>query len=105
MEFPLGENRIHIKNTGETYLYYGALARRKIIKRGIFSIEELYEQIKANLEPNLPTEQRAHPEANYGMVSLHYCSGQERVYLAYNIGILANAVFQKANNNIEYEGL
>jgi hypothetical protein len=104
MDYPHGENRIHIKSTGETYSYYGASAKRKVIKNGIFSIEKLFEQIKKNLEPNLPREQRPHPQAAYGMVSLNFCSGQEKVYLAYNIETWAKAVFEKANDNIEHEG-
>ncbi len=104
MDFPHGESRIHLNNSDEVYLFYGALPNRKKIKKGLFSINEIYDQIKDKLEPNLPREQRSQPNATYGMVSISYCNGTEKTYLVTGIKVLADNIFKKANNNVEYEG-
>ncbi|MCJ8311624.1 MAG: hypothetical protein HRU38_02820 [Saccharospirillaceae bacterium] len=104
IDFPHGESRIHLKHSGEIYLFYGASPKRKKIKSGLFSINEIYGQIKDKLEPNLTKEQRSQPNAIYGMVSVGYCNGSENTYLVTDIKILADKIFKEANDNVEYEG-
>lgn len=100
IDYPHGEDRLHVKSTGEAYLYYGAGPLAKIIKNGTFSAEHLYTVFKPHLHPNLPREQWPNPKSQAGIVTVRYTSGNEENYLIYDLQELTENIFDKAKQNI-----
>jgi hypothetical protein len=56
-DYPHGERRIRVEQTGEAYLSYGARPQFQVIKPGVFSVENLYAQLQDHLHENQPREQ------------------------------------------------
>ena len=100
MDYPQGEYRIHVKSTGEAYLYYGAGASAKVIRNGTFSAEHLYSVFRPHLHPNLPREEWPNPKSQAGMVTIRYTDGKEEDYLIYDLRELTERIFDKAKHNI-----
>ena len=100
MDYPHGEYRIHVKKTGETYLYYGAGALAKVIKSGTFSAEHLYNVFKPHLHPNLPREKWPNPKSQAGMVTIRHTDGHEESFLIYDLQEFTEEIFNKAKHNI-----
>lgn len=100
MDFPHGERRIHVKQTGEAYLYYGAMPQAKTIAKDTFSIEKLYDTFKPFLHQNLPREQWPDPTSQAGMVTVRYLNGKEVDYLIFDQHELTNKIFKTAETNI-----
>ena len=103
MDFPHGERRIHVKQTGEAYLYYGAKPSAQIITKGTFSVAELYDTFKPFLHQNLPREQWPDPQSQAGLVTVGYINGEEEDYLIFDLQALAGEIFETAEKNISGE--
>jgi hypothetical protein len=105
MDYPHGEYRIHVNNTGEAYLYYGAAPSAKLIRKNTFSVDELYALFKEHLHPNVPSEDWPDPKSQAGMVTLKYTDGREENFLIFDMPIITGRIFEKAKANIEGEFL
>lgn len=103
MDYPHGEYRIHVKKTGEAYLYYGAAPSAKIISKNTFSVDELYGIFRVHLHANVPREDWPNPESQAGMVTIKYADGKEENYLIFDIPEITGRIFDKAKENIEGE--
>jgi hypothetical protein len=103
MDYPHGEYRIHVKKTGEAYLYYGAAPSAEVIKKNTFSVDELYRTFKEHLHPNLPREDWPNPKSEAGMVTIIYTDGKEENFLIFDIPDITGRIFDKAKENIEGE--
>jgi len=103
MDYPHGENRIHVKSTGEAYLYYGAAPSAKVIRKNTFSVDELYNIFKENLHPNMPREEWPDPKSQAGMVTIKYADGKEEDFLIFDMPQITGEIFDKAKENIEGE--
>jgi len=101
MDYPHGEYRIHVKRTGEAYLYYGARASSQIIKKDTFTADELYLIFKEHLHPNLPREEWPNPKSQSGMVTIRYSDGKQEDYLIFDMSEFTTKIFEKAKQNIE----
>lgn len=100
MDYPHGEYRIHVKRTGDAYLYYGARATAQIIRKDTFSVEGLNRIFKQHLHPNLPREQWPNPKSQAGMVTIRYTDGKEENYLIFDLQELTEEIFKEAKHNI-----
>jgi hypothetical protein len=105
MDYPHGEYRIHVNKTGEAYLYYGAAPSAKIIRKGTFSVGELYNLFRDYLHPNMPREDWPNPESQAGMITIKYTDGKEKVFLIFDMAEITGSIFDKAKENIEGEYL
>jgi hypothetical protein len=105
MDYPHGEHRIHVMQTGEAYLYYGANPSAKIIAQGIFSVDELYNTFKPYLHQNMPREEWPDPKSQAGMITARYMNGDEKDFLIFDLQKLTSKVFHKAEKNISGEHL
>lgn len=100
MDYPHGEDRLHVKRTGEAYLYYGALPSAQVIRKETFTANGLYEVFEKYLYPNLPRDEWPNPKSEAGMVTIQYMDGQEEDFLIFDVEQLAKEVFDKAKSNI-----
>ena len=100
MDYPHGEDRIHVKRTGEAYLYYGAKISAQVIKKDTFSAESLYKEFKQYFHPNVPREQWPNPKSQAGMVTVRYTDGKEDNFLIFDLQDFTEKIFDKAKQNI-----
>jgi hypothetical protein len=103
MDYPHGEHRIHVKRTGDAYLYFGAIPSAKTIAKDTFSAEELYDTFKPFLHRNLPREQWPDPESQAGMITVRYMNGEEEDFLIFDLHELTSEIFERAEKNIAGE--
>ncbi|PCJ31037.1 MAG: hypothetical protein COA90_07595 [Gammaproteobacteria bacterium] len=105
MDYPHGQNSISVSRTGEAHTYYGSGYKAKTLKKGVFTAAALYEAFSPHLHNNVPREQWPNSDAVYGMVTLRYSDGSETSYLIFNLNVMTERVFEKANRHIVKEGL
>ena len=100
ISYPSGETDLRIWESGEARLYYGARPQSKNIRKRMFNIESLYEQLVPRLYPNVPRENWPNPNARYGMVQVQFKGEGAITYLIFHEEELTNALFAKARRNI-----
>ena len=100
MDYPHGEYRLHVKRTGEAYLFYGSKPSAQIIRKGTFSVERLYDMLHPYLHPNMPKEEWPNPKSQAGMVTIRYINGKEEDYLIFDLQERTKVIFEKAKQNI-----
>lgn len=103
MDYPHGEHRIHVKRTGDAYLYYGAKPQARVIAKDTFSAGYLYDTFKPYLHKNQPREKWPDPTSQAGMVTIRYVDGEEKDYLIFDLHELTSEIFQVAEKNIAGE--
>lgn len=101
MDYPHGEHRIHVKKSGEAYLYYGAGPKSQTIKTNTFSADGLFITLKEHLHPNVPREEWPNPKSQAGMVTIRYTDGTQENYLIFDLSELTKKIFERAKQNID----
>ena len=100
VDYPHGERRLLVESGGEASLFYGALPRGQRIGAGVFSVDELYAQLRARLHENVPRDRWPDPMAEYGMVTIVFDDRSERSYLLFDEKAFAEALFGRAEAGI-----
>ena len=99
MDYPHGTDRLLVRASGETMLFYGALMG-KSIKPGIFTVDELYNKLKGRLHKNAPTETWPNPLSTAGMVQIGFSDGTQKDYLIFDEEEFAEGIFKRAKENV-----
>lgn len=100
MDYPHGENRIHVMRSGESYLYFGASPSAKTISKDTFSAEDLYETFKPYLHDNKPREEWPDRNSQSGMITVKFLNGEEKSFLIFDLNELTSAIFERAEKNV-----
>ncbi|MHC4232003.1 MAG: hypothetical protein ACYSQY_01015 [Planctomycetota bacterium] len=104
-DYPHGERRIRVEQTGEAYLSYGARPQFQVIKPGVFSVENLYAQLQDHLHENQPREQWPDRTSECGMVTVYFSDGTKKDFLIFDKAELMGEIFTQAEQNIVGERL
>ena len=99
-DYPHGERRIRVEQTGEACLSYGARPQFQVIKPGVFSVENLYAQLQDHLHENQPREQWPDPTSERGMVTVFFSDGTKKDFLIFDKAELMAKIFTQAEQNI-----
>ena len=100
MDYPHGTDRLMVKDNGDTFLYYASLPQHKKIKKGTFTVDELYNQLKGRLHDNAPRETWPNPKSTAGMVQIRFDDGRQKDYLIFDEEEFAGEIFKRARENI-----
>jgi hypothetical protein len=102
IDFPHGETRLLVNNTGEARLYYGALPKALQVERGFFDIKKVYKDLKSRLEP-VVTNDKMKPGVSYCMVTISF-KDKKKVDYFITDREFAEELFQMARDNLIEKG-